>query len=218
MRSLVMLLVLSLFSSVLASAQPLDGRTMVLKAADHASRNVPVSLPYDGPVPEGVAVVVEPKTGKEFSVTIGEGLFTFIPESVMPGAENMYTVKVTGEPRAPHVRIEKQEDKDALDVFIYGKLFTTYHYANEPTNGDAGRKPYLWPVYAEGGVAVTRAWPMGEAEKSDDHPHQKSLWTAYGDVNGVDLWAEGDNAGHQHSDEVTWGSASCHVFLARIQP
>jgi hypothetical protein len=41
-----------------------------------------------------------------------------------------------------------------------------------------------------------------------DHPHHRSLWTAYGEVNGVDDWSEGRNHGwirHQRFAEITSG-------------
>lgn len=71
-------------------------------------------------------------------------------------------------------------------VVIGGQPFTTYHYAG------SGKRPYCYPVLGPGGVQMTRSYPMipdlpGE---SKDHPHQRSLWTAFGDVNGADDWAE----------------------------
>jgi hypothetical protein len=68
-------------------------------------------------------------------------------------------------------------------VHVRGDHFTTYHFHEE------NRIPYLWPVYAEGGISITRNWPMGEDQpESKDHPHHLSIWTAYGDVNGFDHW------------------------------
>jgi hypothetical protein len=87
----------------------------------------------------------------------------------------------------------------ALEVMIGGKPFTTYH------NSKDEKKPYLWPVLGEDGVPLTRAWPMGESEGKKDHPHHKSLWTAYGDCNDADCWGEGGNSGRQVSGEVTSG-------------
>lgn len=89
--------------------------------------------------------------------------------------------------------------EDVLEVVIGGKPFTSYHYSND------NKKPFLWPVLGEDGVALTRAWPMGESEGKTDHPHHKSLWTAYGDCNGADCWGEGGESGRQVSGEVTSG-------------
>ncbi len=61
-------------------------------------------------------------------------------------------------------------------------------------------KPFLWPLIAQNGVAVTRAWPIEPmALGSRDHIHQKSAWFAHGEVTlesggdkpkPLDFWAE----------------------------
>jgi len=95
------------------------------------------------------------------------------------------------------VSIEKRADADILDVVIDGEHFTSFNYSPEY------KKPFLWPVLGEGEVTVTRNWPMGEVEDTDDHVHQKSMWSAYGDVNGIDWWGEGGNSGSQRVVNVT---------------
>ena len=83
----------------------------------------------------------------------------------------------------PNVHIALDEEAGEAVVTIRGEHFTTLHF------GEDARTPILWPVNAEGGVGITRNWPMGEDEpESRDHPHHRSLWTAYGDVNGSDTW------------------------------
>ncbi len=101
------------------------------------------------------------------------------------------------------VQIRPGGEADTLEVVIGGKSFTTYHSSND------NKKPFLWPVLGENGVPLTRAYPMGESEidkfariKKDDHPHHKSLWTAYGDCNGADCWGEGGGSGRQESGKV----------------
>jgi hypothetical protein len=77
-------------------------------------------------------------------------------------------------------------------------------------------KPFLWPVNSAGGIGVTRDFPMevGDTPRfARDHPHHKSFWSAYGEVNGVDLWAEGTNAGTQAADEVTFGSGDAYGWI-----
>lgn len=73
-----------------------------------------------------------------------------------------------------------------LDVTINGEPFTTYHYAGE------GNRPFCWPVLGPGGVKMTRNYPMipDVPGESKDHPHQRSLYTAFGDVNGHDDWSQ----------------------------
>jgi len=81
------------------------------------------------------------------------------------------------------VAIAHDTEAKQVAVHIRGEHFTTLYYDED------ARVPYLWPVNAEGGVSVTRNWPMGEDDpESRDHPHHRSMWTAFGDVNGNDSW------------------------------
>jgi hypothetical protein len=88
--------------------------------------------------------------------------------------------------------------KDHIDFKIGNELVTTYHVPADAS------KPYLWPLNAPGGVAVTRAFPMDKAGAiSTDHPHHVSGWFCHGDVipegvalprrnkdiEGVDFWS-----------------------------
>jgi len=77
----------------------------------------------------------------------------------------------------------------AVEVLINGELFTRYVYEGAP-------KPYCYPIIGPTGKAVTRAFPMEMVEgESRDHPHQRSLWFTFGNVNGIDFWSEGPEAG-----------------------
>ena len=60
-----------------------------------------------------------------------------------------------------------------------------------------GARPVLWPLYAPGGITVTRAFPFAEvAGEPHDHPAQQSVWFGHGAMNGVDFWgASGQTAG-----------------------
>ena len=76
--------------------------------------------------------------------------------------------------------------KTSLVVTSDGEPFATYCYGESP-------RPYIWPLFAPGGIAVTRDHPMVGASgprtgESKDHPHHQSLWLAHGDVDGFDFW------------------------------
>ncbi len=198
-------------AAVAAGAQSLDGRKIHLKAGKTQSLNVPLALPCDAPKTDDVITVVEGKTGKAFPATLRNGELVFVAEGAMPGTEHDYTVKVEKKDvpnYAPHVLIKKQEGKPILDVMIDDVLFTRYYYGAE------WKKPFLWPINSEGGVTLTRDYPMDPAGKPSDHPHHKSLWSAYGDVNGVDCWAEGAESGFQVSGEPEWGSGDAYGWIA----
>jgi hypothetical protein len=77
-----------------------------------------------------------------------------------------------------------------VDVSIGGRPFTTYHF--DP----AQAKPYLQPLRSAAGVVVSRGFPVGN-DVPDAHlkdrslePHQRDLYFAHGDINGVNFWAE----------------------------
>jgi hypothetical protein len=81
------------------------------------------------------------------------------------------------------VKLVRVDDKQKVDVFINGKLFTSYQY---PSNIE---KPFLFPVNAPNGSVITRGYPI-EPRKGErvDHPHHIGIWFNYGDVNGLDFW------------------------------
>lgn len=70
--------------------------------------------------------------------------------------------------------------------------------------GPGGRKPILFPVYAPEQVPMTRSFPMikGVAGEATDHPHHQSVWFAHGDINGVDFWHAGPQAGRIRVDSA----------------
>jgi hypothetical protein len=81
---------------------------------------------------------------------------------------------------------------ECIDVLVGGTAFTTFHY------GQTWSRPFLHPLIGPYGDPVTRAYPVrtdvpGEKQ---DHPHHKSLWVAWGDVNGTDNWSENRESGH----------------------
>jgi hypothetical protein len=78
---------------------------------------------------------------------------------------------------------------DRLRIEIEGQLFAEYNYKNVS-------RPFLYPLLGPGQVHVTRHWPMRDVGNEDrDHPHQRALYFAHGDVNGHDFWSESNQAG-----------------------
>lgn len=107
--------------------------------------------------------------------------------------------------------VELIEKPQAIEVRIGGELFTTLHHGNDLP------KPFFAPVHAPGGAIITRPiYFNGEAPerfKSQippttgriDHPHQKGIFLATDEVNGVRFWAEAGNIATQ-SIEATSGN------------
>jgi hypothetical protein len=81
------------------------------------------------------------------------------------------------------VRLVSDTDKHRIDVYVNGALFTSYQY---PENIE---KPFLFPVYAPGGVVITRGFPVSPRKgERVDHPHHTGIWFNHGNVNGLDFW------------------------------
>lgn len=88
--------------------------------------------------------------------------------------------------------VEVNDTGGSLSISLRGEPVTTYVYRDVPA------RPYFHPVFAPGQIPVTRSYPMlpeVEGEKRD-HPHHRSLWIAYGEVNGADNWSEEPGHGH----------------------
>ncbi|MHA1730656.1 MAG: PmoA family protein [Promethearchaeota archaeon] len=106
------------------------------------------------------------------------------------------------------MKLERPDD-NTIRIEKNGGLFANFHY------NDAVR-PYLMPLVGPFGDPVTREYPLKTREGgSTDHVHHRSLWTAWGDVNGADNWSEGFTGVPQVVREVTVADAG--YALAHVQ-
>lgn len=211
-RYLMTTLAVGLLLVASAAVAELNGTQIALKSGDQAGVNVPVEVAVETEEAPAMISVACSATGKKYPATLRDGKLTFIVDELPANTEATLTVVVSdrADDTPPRVLITKKADEDILDVLIDGVHFTSYHYGKE------WRKPFLWPVNCEGGVGITRDFPMeaGDTPRfARDHPHHKSFWSAYGEVNGHDLWAEGTGAGNQISGEVTFGSGDAYGWV-----
>ncbi len=82
--------------------------------------------------------------------------------------------------------VEFQHHGYQIDILIGGRPFTTYYF------NPAVAKPYLFPLRSAQGTVVTRSFPMLTDITGEDHdePHQRAMYFAHGDINGLDFWGE----------------------------
>lgn len=81
------------------------------------------------------------------------------------------------------VRVVKSAMENKIDIFIGGKLFTSFLYPGSL------EKPVLYPVHAANGTIVTRGFPLNtQPGDPTDHPHHLGIWFTYENVNGLDFW------------------------------
>jgi hypothetical protein len=89
---------------------------------------------------------------------------------------------------AASVKLERSQDK--IDVTVDGVPFTTYYFSKDVA------KPYLMPLRTASGLIVTRGFPVandvsaGNPKASSFEPHQRPLYFAHGNIDGLDFWAE----------------------------
>ena len=95
-------------------------------------------------------------------------------------------------------RVELRHHGKQVDIRIGGKPFGSYVF--NPTFA----KPFLYPLRTSHGTVVTRGFPMQKniPGESADHPHQRALFFAHGDINGLDFWSE---AAHAETSPVQAG-------------
>jgi hypothetical protein len=136
--------------------------------------------------------------GKKWPVTIQDGKGVLV--APVSSTETIYTVKKS---KKLNLVIKKDRKRKRLNVMLGKELFTAFHYTDEQV------KPYLWPLNADGEIGITRDWPIGEKNKTTDHPHHESFYTAYGDINDTDFWAFSSNKGfqkHKASDHESYAA------------
>jgi hypothetical protein len=81
------------------------------------------------------------------------------------------------------VTVVKSATENKVDVFIGGKLFTSFLYP------DSLEKPVLYPLYDVNGTVVTRGFPLNpKPGDPTDHPHHIGLWFNFENLNGLDFW------------------------------
>ncbi len=76
-------------------------------------------------------------------------------------------------------------NEDSPAVFLGDNLITRY----VPTSNT---KPILYPLRSASGLSLTRNYPVADAMPAEkkDHPHHRSFWFSYGEINGIDYWSE----------------------------
>lgn len=182
---------------------------LTVKAGPHTYTGCPMRVTVDLPkIDQGEASLVD-GSGKRIPCQVfpedGQTVLAWIEPSLAPGEVKTYAYDTSPVDKAQDGRVEISDlGNGKLDVKIGGRLFTTYHFAPEFP------RPFLYPFVGPGETQVTRNFPMrddieGEAH---DHPHHRSVWVAYGEVNGTDNWSEGKDHGwirHLRFEDITSG-------------
>lgn len=201
------------FLLLVASAAHAEDTTItkrvLFKTGNNDSLYPVLTVPYDGPAPKRPLRAVDTATIREFPATVHDGKLTFVPEGGLKNTEHKYKFSEfgAGDGYLPVVNIKPAKEGEVLEVYILDQLFTAYHFPKD------GKKPFLWPLNSAGGVSLTRDYPMDQNNTPKDHPHHRSCWTSFGDLNGADCWTESEESGFQQSGEVTSGSGDAFGWI-----
>lgn len=82
-------------------------------------------------------------------------------------------------------------ENSTITLTVDGKHFADYVYDT------AFPKPHLGPITDDNGNSFTRCDPMHK-----EHPHQRSIIIAIGDVNGIDCWNEQADCGYVRNEKI----------------
>jgi hypothetical protein len=90
----------------------------------------------------------------------------------------------------PGATVELKQRGDRIEIAIGGRPFTTYYFGQEAS------KAYLMPLQTSKGLVLSRPFPVGnDVSKGDPRassfePHQRPLYFAHGNIDGLNFWAE----------------------------
>lgn len=160
---------------------------------------LPQALPdasYQAVTDAGVSIPLQRRSATQVALLV---------PAMAAGESRTFGVVEAEKAHEPEVTLLDREGR--IDIARHGALLTRYHYADVPA------RPYFWPLFAPGEAPVTRAYPMQTdvPDEMHDHPHHRSLWVAFGEVNGTDNWSEEKGHGytaHQAFESLGSGAVS----------
>ncbi len=105
------------------------------------------------------------------------------------------------------IELKANPEESRMEIYLGGKFFTAY------VHDEQFRKPFLGPVLSSDGETSFTRLDL----ETKEHPHQRSIISAVGDVNGVDFWNESGRSPafglerHQAYVKAEAGAASATV-------
>lgn len=86
--------------------------------------------------------------------------------------------------------VHLKKGRDQIEVIVDGRPFTTYYFNPQVS------KPYLMPLRTASGLIISRPFPVvndvshADSKTPSFEPHQRPLYFAHGDIDGLNFWAE----------------------------
>lgn len=184
---------------------PSPAYIVTLHTGRHPRRQCPITLDLPGLSPEESWGLVS-KDGETLPLQHLHGE-TFA--CILPNHPANLTIECTVQAQdtalAQEPTVHLNDDGTGINILLRERLFTRYCYKNVPA------RPYFFPLMTSEGIPITRAYPMQPdiPDETKDHKHHRSLWIAFGEVNGADNWSEEEGHGytlHTSLDAMTNGT------------
>lgn len=163
---------------------------IIVKAGRHNRNNSFVTAALSAPMAGDVHVECNGVSYPAQLIDGGKAILFAVTQAA--DAEATYEVKEGAVAVAAPVCVKAGCAEDnCYDIMAGDKLITTLRTS---TKWD---KPFMFPLNNSRGTRCTRSYPvvMNVPGEPDDHWHQRSLWTAWGEVNTVNLWEEQGHCG-----------------------
>ena len=171
-----------------------DSWQMTVRGGETDLGETPVMVELRDPVPVGLYVAEPPSGSPAFAAQVFEDKGGRHLGAVLPRLDARQTITyalkgLTRDDAASASGVSFETHGRNLEVKLDKQLLTEYHLG-------VGNKPFFFPLIGPTGEPYTRTYPLSILPDEDhDHPHQRSCWFTYGNVNGVDFWSEGKRFG-----------------------
>src|SRR4051812_35168429 len=180
--------VVGLAIGALISASAAAGETwnVTIRGRGAGSVEVPVVARTEADLSPGAYLLRPQGEGSALPAQVfedeGRSYLALILKPESQGDEDSRTWTLAPDPD-PTAGVSLRPKEDDVEVFIGGDFFTRYIAHDGP-------KPYLYPLIGPTGAEMTRNYPMKTdvPGETTDHPHHRSFWFTFGDVNGIDFW------------------------------
>jgi hypothetical protein len=183
--------------------------TLEVHADEHERRDCPVRIELPAGWGATTPILVDEASGAQVPAQRLDDQLCFVLDRLQRGACRTFRLEA-GAVESGGVSLVERED--AFEITVRGAAFTTYHF------GPALVRPFFFPLYGPTDAAMTRSFPLveGVAGESTDHPHHRSLYVAFGEVNGVDVWAEPPHLNTGRIAHLGWSSAVAGPVAAAL--
>jgi hypothetical protein len=177
-----------------------DSWRVTVRGGETDLGETPVVVALQAPLVAGIWFLESVTGGDRIPAQIfeegnGAHLATVLPP-LAAGASHTYTLRgpVEGTDGAISGLSFEMQGRN-LKVSLDQGLLTEYRV-------DVGNKPFFFPLIGPTGDSYTREYPLTiRSDEDHDHPHQRSCWFTYGNLNGIDFWSEGKRFGTVKENE-----------------